>query len=467
MKCKVCGHEAEEGDRCASCGARLAVGLLEVMHGDTASETHFIGLRELRIGRAWENDLSLPESSVSRLHARVYHEGGRIFIEDLGSTQGVFVNGKKHKQAELTPGDVIHLGAAKLVYSIPSAAVLERTKPTGPEDEYQRVLLSVVEAINSTLILDEVLEAILEAVMRITGAERGFLLLVEPEREADDAATSSGEAAAGMRLRAARTRKHGRTGAKFEGISTSILKQVREQGEMVATRNAAEDPALKPFESVASMELRTVVCIPLKSPGRADETDTGTSDRRDLRRQPRPGGALQARGLRAVEALARHATLAIQNAQLFAREERTVAELRVARDKAFEAGRAKNAFLANMSHELHTPLNAIIGYAEMLQRAGRRAGSARLLARPQEDPPVGQAPAAPDRRRAGHLRGSRSARSRPFPRDVRPGRGDPAVAMALGPSSRRTATPSRSARAPRPRYGARRPQAPAPGADSA
>ncbi len=56
--------------------------------------------------------------------------------------------------------------------------------------------------------------------------------------------------------------------------------------------------------------------------------------------------------------------------------------LRVARDRAEDANRAKSTFLANMSHELRTPLNAIIGYSEMLtedaQDAGQEAAVANL-----------------------------------------------------------------------------------------
>jgi hypothetical protein len=71
--------------------------------------------RQIVIGRSSELDMVLVEDMVSRKHARIVVNGtGQISIEDLGSTNGTFVNGEKVKQATLKEGDRILIGTSIL-----------------------------------------------------------------------------------------------------------------------------------------------------------------------------------------------------------------------------------------------------------------------------------------------------------------------------------------------------------------
>jgi len=65
-------------------------------------------------------------------------------------------------------------------------------------------------------------------------------------------------------------------------------------------------------------------------------------------------------------AMARHAAVALERADLYRREQNARREAELAQARAEEASRAKSAFLANMSHELRTPLGAIIGYHDLI-----------------------------------------------------------------------------------------------------
>ncbi len=71
--------------------------------------------KQIVIGRSSELDMVLVEDMVSRKHARITVNGaGQISIEDLGSTNGTFVNGEKVKQATLKEGDRILIGTSIL-----------------------------------------------------------------------------------------------------------------------------------------------------------------------------------------------------------------------------------------------------------------------------------------------------------------------------------------------------------------
>ncbi len=70
------------------------------------------GDREVFIGRSNELEVVLVEDMVSRKHARVSLSGDALIIEDLGSTNGTFVNGEKIKRARLKEGDRVLIGTS-------------------------------------------------------------------------------------------------------------------------------------------------------------------------------------------------------------------------------------------------------------------------------------------------------------------------------------------------------------------
>ncbi|MBB3677328.1 FhaA domain-containing protein [Modestobacter versicolor] len=68
------------------------------------------------LGRGTEADIRLPDTGVSRKHADVQLHGGTVTVEDLGSTNGTLVNGRRVASQDLADGDVIRIGHSVLVY---------------------------------------------------------------------------------------------------------------------------------------------------------------------------------------------------------------------------------------------------------------------------------------------------------------------------------------------------------------
>ena len=74
---------------------------------------------ETLIGRAPSSNLQLPDDSISREHAVILFEDGAFTVEDLQSTNGIRVNGKKLRSAPLVHGDEIKIGQTTLVFVLP------------------------------------------------------------------------------------------------------------------------------------------------------------------------------------------------------------------------------------------------------------------------------------------------------------------------------------------------------------
>lgn len=71
------------------------------------------------IGRGRSADVVIAEPTISRAHAAIGYDGSGFFLQDLGSTNGTRVNGKREARVDLSDGDELQLGKLRLRISVP------------------------------------------------------------------------------------------------------------------------------------------------------------------------------------------------------------------------------------------------------------------------------------------------------------------------------------------------------------
>jgi pSer/pThr/pTyr-binding forkhead associated (FHA) protein len=104
-------------------------------------ELLFIG--RLTVGRAPECDISLADTKISRRHAEFDASGPTPRVTDLGSRNGILVNGRKVGAADLMPGDVITVGDAQVRFEERATETAERA-PAAPVTDDRTAVLSPI-----------------------------------------------------------------------------------------------------------------------------------------------------------------------------------------------------------------------------------------------------------------------------------------------------------------------------------
>jgi putative nucleotidyltransferase with HDIG domain len=175
-------------------------------------------------------------------------------------------------------------------------------------------LMEVGNVINSaSLNREEVLEEVMDSLIGLMRAERGFLMLRdEPTGE--------------LKPEVARPPSLGAEAFEF---SHTIVQRVAESGEPVLTTNAQEDPRFEGQVSVAAYQLRSIMCAPLKNKDKL--IGVIYVDNRAK------AGLFQKSDLDLIKAFANQAAVAIDNATLFDRLQRTNRELQKSKDELEEA----------------------------------------------------------------------------------------------------------------------------------
>src|SRR5215213_8349074 len=90
-----------------------------VMFRSDGERRRFSMARDMTVvGRREDCDLRIPLGEVSRKHCRILRDGDSLKLEDLGSSNGTFLNGSRVQEALLSPGDTIQVGPVVFVVQV-------------------------------------------------------------------------------------------------------------------------------------------------------------------------------------------------------------------------------------------------------------------------------------------------------------------------------------------------------------
>lgn len=242
-----------------------------------------LGAEAITLGRAADNAVPLGDPFCSSRHAVIRPEGAGYAVEDAGSKNGTFLNGRKIEGATtIRTGDEVRLGGVRIVFDRPLSAAFEMTdeatlatrvntvvpvqdllrrpleaagaEAAGPEAGSDgREIAAVMGEVSQALLLHRPLNELLDHIMGLIGShvsmDRGVLMLVEgdPPR---------------LQTRSIRVNSPALLGEKIQ-VSRGIVAMAFEKRLAVMISDAAVDPRFMARESVVSAGIRSALCVPL------------------------------------------------------------------------------------------------------------------------------------------------------------------------------------------------------------
>ena len=209
------------------------------------------------------------------------------------------------------------------------------------------MILSVVREINTSLVLSDTLELVLDEAIQITKAERGFIMLAGKGGQLEFV---TGRDANGKGIQA----------ESFQG-SSSVLDDVFATGESLCVENALNDGRFESRQSIMNLELQTILCCPLRTPGETigviyvDSRYIQSVQKMDV--------------LFLFEILAGQAAIAIKNARLYQDLKSSYEDLRLANEQIIKSERMamKGEIAGQVSHELKNIVAVVVLQLEILR----------------------------------------------------------------------------------------------------
>lgn len=241
-----------------------------------------------RIGREASSDIQLVDSEASRTHAEIrVGQDGKCELIDLDSSNGTQINGERRMRHDLQSGDRIEIGSTMMIFTgtgqpsamdaahgidivlrsqeLDGSRIVSSLSHSGSDskifgskreqtesDRSLEVMYLTAIAVGRTDDLDEVLDRVLRLVFDWVEADRGCVMLRDPE--------------SGNLQPAARCDRAGATEPieRRMSISHTILDYVMEQKEGVRTSDASDDSRFDATASIVQGGVREALCVPLQ-----------------------------------------------------------------------------------------------------------------------------------------------------------------------------------------------------------
>ena len=233
----------------------------EIKHPDGSTRSFRLFRRLTSIGRGNENDLVLPDRSVAEtaiallFDGKTYNAGGQVPFR---------INGRLSTAAELVNGDVISIGGTTLTFrDSPSAIMSSPSIPfedkTAEFDNSQELAITIFKRLSAfsdrlfkSYEIDSILEALVDECLAVSRADKGFLILFESGKP---------------HIKTARNLKKGDIEGAEDLISDSIIAKVLATKEPLIVPDTLAHPDFKVSASVMSLNLLSVISIPLMQRG--------------------------------------------------------------------------------------------------------------------------------------------------------------------------------------------------------
>ena len=300
----------------------------------------------LGVGRDSSNPIQIHDTEVSRRHAEVLYDGTHCSVQDLDSSNGTYVNGKRIADlCHLSSGDRLQVGSTLMLFTDPAENLPEDLSDKidivtkGQSSDGSRIVRSMSQeegsellqfeldgasspwlararsnlqimyrtalAVSHTLDIDQLLNRIMQLIFEWVEADRGCIMLLDEQTKT-----------------LAPKVRHNRQGFKSSeklAISKTILDYVLQHNEGVLTSDAREDQRWDHAASIVQMGIREAICVPMQ--GRYDVVgviyiDTSTSPQRVIQKGTHQNKFTEEH-LKLMIAIAHQAALAVEDTRYY------------------------------------------------------------------------------------------------------------------------------------------------------